>query len=275
MQYFVQQSFEFRMSDFSLHSKVALVTGANGLLGKNHCKALKDAGATVVATDLGYNQDLISEYADEVYCMDVTDKSSIQNVFEKINQRYDRLDILINNAAINDMFESPALASNLSKFENYPLEMWQRSIEVNMTGVFLCSQVFGTAMARRGYGSIINIASTYGVVAPDQQLYKDNNGLQSFYKSIAYPATKSAVLGMTRFLAAYWGRDGVRVNALSPGGVLNQQESWFIHNYEQRTCLGRMANPNDYCGALVFLASDASIYMTGANLIVDGGWTAI
>lgn len=260
--------------NFSLKGKIALVTGANGLLGINHCTALKEAGAIVIATDLNVPEAAVN-FADHFLFMDVTDHNSIKSVNAFVEKEYYTIDILVNNAAINDMFEDPKLALEFSRFEYYPLEMWKRSIDVNMTGVFLCCQIFGSRMALMGKGSIINIASTYGIVSPDQQLYVDNKGEQRFYKSIAYPATKSAVIGMTRFMAAYWGQQGVRVNTLSPGGVENHQDEWFITNYANRTCLGRMANPDDYNGALVFLASDASSYMTGSNLVVDGGWTAI
>lgn len=263
---------------FSLKNKTAIVTGALGLIGKNHCSALTDAGANVVVCDL-----------DEVKCkqfasslptksigvgVDITNKSSVENLRDKTLNEFGRIDILVNNAAINDMFENPQAAAEQSMFENYPLEMWQKSLDVNVTGTFLCSQIIGSAMAKAGKGSIINIASTYGLVGPDQSIYKKPDGSQSFYKSPAYPATKGAIVNFTRFLAAYWGNKGVRVNTLSPGGVENNQDEYFIKNYSEKTPLGRMAQPTDYKGAIIFLASDASSYMTGANLIVDGGWTA-
>jgi len=264
---------------FSLKNKTAIVTGALGLLGKKHCEALAHAGANVVVADLDEQGAVaFAETLGEQHgglLLNVTDKASLKEARDKILTRYGTIDILVNNAAINDMFENPGMAKELSAFENYPLDAFQKSLDVNITGVFLASQVFGTVMAEQESGSIINIASTYGVVGPDQSIYRDECGEQTFYKSPVYPVTKGAVVNFTRFLAAYWGNKGVRVNTLSPGGVENAQNEFFIQNYSAKTLLGRMASPADYQGALIFLASDASAYMTGANLIVDGGWTAI
>jgi NAD(P)-dependent dehydrogenase (short-subunit alcohol dehydrogenase family) len=264
---------------FSLKGKIALVTGACGLLGKKHCEALADAGANVVVCDI--DKTTVKNFAKELgknhlgVSVDVTNEESLKAARDKIVKKYKRIDILVNNAAINDMFENPKMAGEQSKFENYPVGMFRKSLEVNVTGVFLCSQVIGSVMAKQQKGSIINIASTYGMVGPDQSIYKNEEGEQTFYKSAAYPTTKGAVLNFTRFLASYWGKNNVRVNSLSPGGVKNNQDDYFIKNYSAKTLLGRMATADDYKGALVFLASDASLYMTGANLVIDGGWTAI
>lgn len=266
------------MKLFSLKNKTAIVTGALGLIGKEHCKALSEAGANVIAADLDeakcveFAQTLVTESIGAA--LDVTNHESIKSLRDSTIKKFGHIDILVNNAAINDMLENPKASGELSKFENYPLELWQKSVDVNLTGVFLCSQILGTVMAKQKSGSIINIASTYGIAAPDQSLYIKEDGTQSFYKPPAYSATKGAVIMFTKYLAAYWGKEGVRVNALTPGGVENDQDEFFIKKYSARTPLGRMAKPTDYKGALIFLASDASSYMTGTNLIVDGGWTA-
>ncbi len=265
------------MELFSLKNKTAIVTGALGLLGQEHCKGLSEAGANVIVADL--DESKCVEFAKSFLTesigagLDVTNPVSIKNLRDKVLEKFGYIDILVNNAAINDMFENPKAASEQSKFENYPLELWQRSIDVNLTGVFLCSQILGAVMAKQKSGSIINIASTYGITAPDQSLYIKEDGTQSFFKPPAYSATKAAVIMFTKYLATYWGKDGVRVNALTPGGVENNQDEFFMKKYSYKTPLGRMAKPNDYKGALIFLASDASSYMTGSNLIVDGGWT--
>jgi NAD(P)-dependent dehydrogenase (short-subunit alcohol dehydrogenase family) len=266
---------------FSLEGKTAIVTGALGLLGREHCRALAGAGASVIVADL--DGTLCEKFARELEresqqdCLaaplDVTNPDTLRQARDRVVGKFGRIDVLVNNAALNDMVEHASQSAS-GAFETFPLDVWRRCLEVNLTGPFLCSQVFGNVMAEQGRGSIINIASTYGVVAPDQSLYRKPDGTQTFTKSPVYPATKGAILSLTRYLAAYWGHRGVRVNALSPGGVQNGQEEYFVQNYAARTPLGRMAGATDYRGAVVFLASDASAYMTGANLIVDGGWTA-
>jgi NAD(P)-dependent dehydrogenase (short-subunit alcohol dehydrogenase family) len=288
---------------FSLDGRVAVVTGALGLLGRHHCAAFAEAGARVVVADLNHGAceqaagELTSRFGRQAfgYGVDVTKPDSVGSLARAVNDALGPVDVLVNNAAIDDKVDKrdkgdkvdkgervdkadPSAAREearrRSRFENYRLESWQASIDVNVTGTFLCCQIIGAEMARRGRGSIINIASIYGIVAPDQSLYRAADGTQMFYKSAVYSTTKGAVTSFTRFLAAYWGSTGVRVNTLTPGGVEDGQGARFIQNYAARTPLGRMAQPTDYKGALVFLASDASVYMTGANLVVDGGWTA-
>jgi len=268
-----------KASPFSLAGRVAVITGAAGLLGRQHAAALAEAGASVVLVDLdeagleAAAAGLGAEVpAAATVTADVTDPDSVEALRETVLQRFGRVDILINNAAINDKVEGPAREP--ARFETYSLEQWRRVLDVNVTGVFLLSQVLGDQMARGGGGSIVNIASTYALVGPDPSLYVRPDGTRPFVKSPAYPASKGAVLALTRYLAAYWGPQRVRVNALVPGGVANGQEQYFVDRYGTRTPLGRMATPDDYRGAIVFLSSDASRYMTGSTLVVDGGFTS-
>lgn len=262
--------------NFSLDGKVAIVTGAAGLLGKSTCTALAESGATVVAVD--QDEQAVASIAEaypsgRALPMDVTQPDSIERVREIVLQEFGRLDIVVNNAAINDKFEDPSASMTLSQFDHYPLEAFRKMLEVNVLGVFNCCQILGRPMVQQKRGSLINIASTYGVVAPDQRLYINEQGEQEFYKSPGYPTSKAAVLHLTRHIASCWGNLGVRANCLSPGGIQNGQDPFFVKSYSQKTPLGRMAETRDMWGALIYLASDASQYVTGSNLVVDGGFT--
>jgi NAD(P)-dependent dehydrogenase (short-subunit alcohol dehydrogenase family) len=274
------------VSEGPLDGRIAIVTGSLGLLGREHLRALGTAGASLVVTDV--DGAACERLATELGAMtgrpaigigaDITKRDDLARLRNAVTKRFGRIDVLVNNAAIDDKVRGGGAtgqdALEASRFESFPLELWQRSLEVNVTGVFLACQVLGTPMAEAGRGSIVNVASTYGLVAPDQSLYRRPDGAQAFFKGPAYPTTKGALLQFTRYLASYWGRAGVRVNALCPGGVENAQDDWFIEAYARRTMLGRMAQRTDYHGAVVFLASDASAYVTGATLVVDGGFTA-
>jgi len=267
------------MNLFDLNGKVALVTGALGLLGKEHCKALLHAGAEVLVADLNQEncQQFCEELGDYAYpiSLNICEPESIQKAVITIQKQFGKLDILVNNAAINDHFSSDGNLLEQSSFENYPIDLLEKSWQVNVKGMVCLTQALADLLKNSPAASVINIASTYGIVGPDQNLYTDEQGKQLFYKTPAYPLTKGAVINFTRYLAAYWGGIGIRVNCLSPGGVANGQDEVFIQKYRDKTPLNKMAQSNDYAGALVFLASEASAYMTGANLVVDGGFTAI
>ena len=268
---------------FDLSGRVAMVTGACGFLGPRHARALLVAGADLVVSDL--DAGACRELADVLrlehpgrHVMaaagDVTDPAALERLRDAVTAEHGRLDVLVNNAAVDDKVERSAEGAERSRFERFPLQRFRHTLEVNVTGTFLACQVLGAPMAERGRGSIVNIASTYGLVAPDQRLYRRPDGDQTFWKGPAYPASKGAVLALTRFLAAYWGASGVRVNAVSPGGVDSGREPWFRERYAARAPLGRMASPDEMDSAIVFLASDASSYVTDTNLVMDGGWTA-
>ena len=269
---------------FSLRGQVAVVTGASGLLGREHALALAEAGAATVLVDL--DEAGLSRLADQVRAVpgagpvhavvgNVTLADSLERLRADLRARFPRVDILVNNAALNDKVEAGSPEGQAREPGAVPsVDDWRRMMEVNVTGVYLPCEVFGPDMAAQGSGSIINVASTYGLVGPDPALYEREDGTPGFTKAPAYPASKGAVIALTRHLAARWGRRGVRVNALVPGGVENGQPAYFISQYARRTPLGRMAAPDDYRGAIVFLASQASRYMTGATLVVDGGFTA-
>lgn len=266
---------------FDMTGKTALITGSAGLLGKQFALTLGQAGANLVLADL--NLDLASANASELQKdgyqaiavrVDVTNPDSCREMVEAVLKNFGSLDVLINSAALDPKFD----ASNLIKqganaFEEYSLDAWRQALDVNLTGTFLASQASAQAMLQQGRGVIINICSTYGLVGPDQRLYERPDGSKSF-KPVYYSVTKAGILGFTRYLAAYYAGKNIRVNALTPGGVYNDHDEVFMQNYSARTILGRMADLDEMSGAMLFLCSDASSYMTGSNLVVDGGWTA-
>ena len=267
---------------FDLTGRVAVITGGAGLLGEQHARAIAAAGGIPVLVDI--QQQRASERAaalsqqygvGAIGCaVDITKQEQLEALRDEIVARFGRIDILINNAANNPKMEDRADV-NFSRFENFPLEQWSADINVGLTGAFLCSQVFGEEMARRGRGVIVNIASDLAVIAPDQRIYREP-GLPEHLqpvKPVTYSVVKSALVGLTRYLATYWADRGVRVNAISPGGVYNGQPDEFVARLSNLIPLGRMANLDEYQGAILFLCSDASSYMTGTNLVVDGGRT--
>lgn len=264
---------------FDVTREIVLITGVSGQLGNEYAKAFLQRGACVAGLDVRSSPcvDALSvQYPERFvfFTSDVTDSLSLQQSMTAVEKKFGTPTVLINNAAIDSPPSAPPEENG--PFEDYPEASWDRVIDVNLKGVYLCCQVFGAAMAKAGRGSIINIASIYGVVSPDQNLYEYRRQRgEVFYKPVAYSASKSGVLNLTRYLAVYWAKKGVRVNSLSIGGVFNSQEQAFLDVYCDRIPTGRMANADEYNGAVLFLASEASRYMTGANLVIDGGWTAI
>ena len=208
--------------------------------------------------------------------VNITDPDAVDDFTEQVLQKWGgSIDVLVNSAAIDPKFDSDVSHKQSHTFEQQPLELWKESLDVNLTGTFLCCQSVGKVMLKNKSGTIINIASTYGVVAPDQRLYqRDEETDQTMFKPAAYPVTKAGVLHLTRYLAAYWANTGIRVNSLTPHGVYRSQDEQFLRRFAQRSPLGRMARPEEITGPLLFLASDAASYVNGTNLVVDGGWTA-
>jgi NAD(P)-dependent dehydrogenase (short-subunit alcohol dehydrogenase family) len=266
---------------FSLDGKIGVVTGGLGLLGQQFATTLARFGANVAILDVADRpkkaseefQVLVREERILILKTDITQRSELEGALKTITGRWRTPDILINNAAIDSPPDAPA--SENGPFEDYPEGSLNKILEVNLKAPFLCCQVFGGAMAQAGRGNIINIASIYGLVSPVQDIYeyKRKSG-EVWYKPAPYSITKSGITMLTRYLATYWGKKGVRVNTLTPAGIFNNQDKEFLAEYEKRMPLGRMAKPDELNGAIAFLASDASSYMTGSNLVIDGGWTA-
>lgn len=269
---------------FSLTNKIAIITGGGGLLGARHGEAISEAGGHAVLWDINLKQAeekaaaIASSTGQETLAqrVDITDPDAIRTAFDAVLARFKRCDILINNAA-NDPKVGEDQDSSWSRLENFSLGLWDKDIAVGLTGAFLCAQTVGAYMADQGGGVILNISSDLGVIAPDQRLYQrpglpDN---QQPVKPVTYSVVKHGLIGLTKYLSTYWARQSVRVNAISPGGVYTGQPEDFLSRLTNLIPMGRMATEDEYMAAVVFLCSDASSYMTGQNLIMDGGRTVL
>lgn len=271
----------------SIAGRTALITGGAGLLGVAHARALLAIDANIILTDVNKSElvkarlILLEKYPKArilTFVMDVTSESCIYSVDKEISDLDLRVDILINNAAINPTANSLMGGVRTTRLENFSLEQWNSELSVGLTGAYLCSKVFGMRMASDGLGGVIlNIASDLSVIAPDQNLYKQDEvpeGLQAV-KPVTYSVIKTGLIGLTRYLASYWAGKGVRSNALSPGGVYVDQDDEFVSRIEKLIPMGRMAKQTEYEGAIQFLCSDASAYMNGQNIVMDGGRSVI
>jgi NAD(P)-dependent dehydrogenase (short-subunit alcohol dehydrogenase family) len=265
---------------FDLTGRVAVITGGTGLLGRQHAEAVARAGGIPVLADIRINEvdtnslEWKQRFGEQACAIqtDITDLASVKKLLAKVLDRFNRVDILINNAANNPKMENKAEVE-FSRLEYFPLEQWDADLNVGLKGAFLCSQVIGSEMARRKQGVIVNVASDLAVIAPDQRLYRKPGLPEDMQpvKPVTYSVVKTGLIGLTRYLATYWAESGIRVNAISPGGVYNDQPDDFVERLARLIPLGRMANANEYQAAILFLCSDASSYMTGANLVIDGG----
>ena len=248
---------------FSLEGRVAVVTGGAGQLGGEIARGLEERGARVAVFDLAADR----------FRVDVTDRLSIVAALDEVTRDWGVPDVLVNAAALDSPPDAPA--EEVGPFESYPEVSFDQVMDVNVKGTFLSCQVVGAQMAAERRGSIVNVSSVYGMLSPVQELYEfRRRGGEEFVKPVAYSVSKSALYNLTRYLATYWAKNGVRVNTLTLAGVSNDQPKEFVDAYTARMPLGRMADAREVIGPVVFLASDASSYMTGANLVVDGGWSA-
>ncbi len=266
-----------------IQDKVVFITGAFGLIGKQISKAFLQQNAKVILADI--NEHLATELEQELstefdtanflfQIVDITNEESVANAVAETVTRFGKLDVLINNAAIDAKFDKDNIGGvNQSRFENYPIHLLRKSVEVNLTGTVIMTQAACKQMLKQGSGNIINVASTYSVVAPNQNLYDFGEGIANF-KPVDYIASKSFIPNFTRYIATFYSNDNIRCNAIVPHGVLNNHPEPFLYNFSKMSPLGRMCNREELDGPFIFLASNASSYMTGSVLMVDGGWTA-
>lgn len=269
---------------FHINGQVCIITGGGGLLGRQHAMAVLEGGGIPVLLDISENLldkahiDLLSKYPDktiETYKVNILEEKSLELVRNELLEKYGHIDILINNAANNPKVEKKSKNFGNIRFNNFPVEVWNADLAVGLTGAFLCSKVFGIAMEKNEKGVILNISSDLGIIAPDQRIYR-KKGLQEDQqpiKPITYSVIKHGLIGMTKYLATYWANKNIRVNSICPAGVENGQDEDFKKKLTNLIPMGRMANVDEYQCTVLYMISDASSYMTGSTVIVDGGRT--
>lgn len=272
------------LDKFRITGKIVIVTGGAGLLGQKHAEAIIEGEGIPVLLDISENSlekariNLENKYADAEICTykaDITNREELESIRDRILEKYGHIDALINNAANNPKVEDKGKNFGNIRFDNFPIGTWNADILVGLTGAFLCTQVFGTVMEEQHFGVILNISSDLGIIAPDQRIYR-KNGLDEkdqTIKPVTYSVIKHGLLGLTKYLATYWANKNIRVNAVCPGGIYNGQDEEFLNKLTNLIPMGRMADKDEYKATVLYLISDASSYMTGSTVIVDGGRT--
>lgn len=269
---------------FMITGKVVVITGGAGLIGRRHMEAVLEGRGIPVLLDLfeeplkKVKEEYEAKYPQatvETYVADITSKECLEEIRDDLLAKYGHIDGLINNAANNPKMEGGSKNMGAIQFHNFPLDIWQEDVAVGLTGAFLCAQVFGTVMEKQGSGVVINISSDYGVISPNQNIYRKEGVAEEeqIIKPVSYSVVKHGLMGLTKYLATYWGKKGVRVNTLCPASLFNGQDEEFVQKISELIPMGRMSRPDEYPATVLYLLSDASSYMTGATVILDGGRT--
>lgn len=273
------------MDRFEITGKVCVVTGGGGLIGMKHTQAILEGGGIPVLLDIvsegmeRVKKAVISEYGNiciETSVTDITNRDALCKVRDYLLEEYGHIDVLINNAANNPKVEGGSKNLGAMRFHNFPVEIWNQDIAVGLTGAMLCAQVFGEVMEKQGKGVILNISSDYGLIAPDQRIYR-KEGVpeeEQTIKPVSYSVVKHGIIGLTKYLAVYWADKGIRVNTLCPASLHNGQDEEFVSKISKLIPMGRMSEPDEYICTVLYLISDATSYMTGSTVVLDGGRTS-